>query len=107
MARADNQHNRDRRARLRSRWWRSKNKIAYRHLVKSECQSPVVRRGGVLLGQASSRRYLSSRGLAGGSKAARTPIVTEYSSTTLIPSGVQARVDSYGNLIINFEKPPA
>jgi N-methylhydantoinase A len=27
-------------------------------------------------------------------------IVTEYSSTTLIPSGARARVDSYGNLII-------
>jgi len=31
-------------------------------------------------------------------------IVTEYSSTTLIPSGVQARVDKYGNLIIRLER---
>jgi N-methylhydantoinase A len=31
----------------------------------------------------------------------RTPcIVTEYSSTTLIPAGMRAEVDSYGNLII-------
>jgi N-methylhydantoinase A len=31
----------------------------------------------------------------------RTPcLVTEYSSTTLIPDGTQARVDGYGNLII-------
>ena len=31
----------------------------------------------------------------------QTPcIVTEYSSTTLIPEGVKARVDNYGNLII-------
>ena len=45
--------------------------------------------------------------LPAGAKLRAPCIVTEYSSTTLIPSGVQARVDSYGNLIINFEKPPA
>jgi N-methylhydantoinase A len=33
----------------------------------------------------------------------RTPcLVTEYSSTTLIPDGTQARVDVYGNLIITL-----
>lgn len=30
-------------------------------------------------------------------------IVTEYSSTTLIPDGANARVDGYGNLIIDLE----
>jgi N-methylhydantoinase A len=35
----------------------------------------------------------------------RSPcIVTEYSSTTLIPSDAHARVDVYGNLIINLEQ---
>jgi N-methylhydantoinase A len=34
----------------------------------------------------------------------RTPcIVTEYSSTTLIPAGTRAEVDDYGNLIIEME----
>jgi N-methylhydantoinase A len=34
----------------------------------------------------------------------RTPcIVTEYSSTTLIPAGTRAEVDGYGNLIIETE----
>jgi N-methylhydantoinase A len=32
-------------------------------------------------------------------------IVVEYSSTTLIPTGAQARVDAYGNLIINLLDP--
>jgi N-methylhydantoinase A len=32
-------------------------------------------------------------------------IVTEYSSTTLIPSGVEASIDVFGNLIINLEQP--
>lgn len=35
----------------------------------------------------------------------RTPcIVTEYSSTTLIPDGARAHVDNYGNLIIQVER---
>ena len=34
----------------------------------------------------------------------QTPcIVTEYSSTTLIPIGTRAEVDGYGNLIIHME----
>ena len=38
----------------------------------------------------------------------RSPcIVTEYSSTTLIPSGTSARVDVYGNLIINLNQVPS
>ena len=33
----------------------------------------------------------------------RTPcIVTEYSATTLIPSGAEASIDGYGNLIIEL-----
>jgi N-methylhydantoinase A len=36
----------------------------------------------------------------------RTPcIVTEYSSTTLIPTGARGEVDDYGNLIIQVESP--
>lgn len=34
-------------------------------------------------------------------------IVVEYSSTTLIPTGAQAKVDAYGNLIINLLNPSA
>jgi N-methylhydantoinase A len=35
----------------------------------------------------------------------RTPcIVTEYSSTTLIPKGAKARVDVFGNLVIDLEQ---
>ncbi|MCM3906444.1 MAG: hypothetical protein ND866_32555, partial [Pyrinomonadaceae bacterium] len=40
----------------------------------------------------------------GGGMKLRTPcIVTEYSATTVIPSGAQASIDSYGNLIIATE----
>jgi N-methylhydantoinase A len=45
--------------------------------------------------------------LPAGAKLRAPAIVTEYSSTTLIPSDVQATVDSYGNLIIKFESPSA
>lgn len=45
--------------------------------------------------------------LPAGAKLRAPCIVTEYSSTTLIPNDVQANVDSYGNLIIKFENPPA
>lgn len=39
--------------------------------------------------------------LPGGARL-RTPcLVTEYSATTLIPSGINARIDHYGNLIID------
>jgi N-methylhydantoinase A len=40
--------------------------------------------------------------LRGGVKL-RTPcIVTEYSATTLVPAGVKARVDQFGNILINL-----
>ena len=40
--------------------------------------------------------------LPGGVKL-RTPcIVTEYSATTLIPSGASARVDQFGNILIEL-----
>ena len=40
--------------------------------------------------------------LAPGDRLQTPCIVTEYSSTTLIPSGVSVRVDDYGNLIVNL-----
>ena len=38
--------------------------------------------------------------LSAGARLGTPCIVTEYSSTTLIPAGMRAKVDSYGNLII-------
>ena len=38
--------------------------------------------------------------LSAGARLSTPCIVTEYSSTTLIPAGMRAKVDSYGNLII-------
>ena len=42
--------------------------------------------------------------LSAGVKLCIPCIVTEYSSTTLIPERTQARVDKYGNLIVSLEK---
>jgi len=41
-------------------------------------------------------------GLRPGMKLRAPAIVTEYSSTTLIPAGVHVEVDSSGNLIIQL-----
>jgi len=41
--------------------------------------------------------------LAAGAQLESPCIVTEYSATTLVPKGARARVDVYGNLIINLE----
>ena len=41
--------------------------------------------------------------LAAGEQLRSPCIVTEYSSTTLIPTGAHARVDQFGNLIIATE----
>lgn len=43
-------------------------------------------------------------GLSANSKLRAPCIVVEYSSTTLIPGGTQAKVDPYGNLIISLLK---
>ncbi|HSK63733.1 MAG TPA: hypothetical protein VK893_07825 [Pyrinomonadaceae bacterium] len=40
--------------------------------------------------------------LGAGTKLRAPCIVTEYSATTLIPDGVRARVDDFGNLIISL-----
>jgi N-methylhydantoinase A len=42
--------------------------------------------------------------LPAGSRLSVPCIVTEYSSTTLIPSGGQAQVDAFGNLIVNLPR---
>ena len=39
--------------------------------------------------------------IACGSRLRVPSIVTEYSATTLIPEGCQARVDAWGNMIID------
>jgi N-methylhydantoinase A/oxoprolinase/acetone carboxylase beta subunit len=43
--------------------------------------------------------------IAAGSRLRVPCIVTEYSATTLIPEGCQARVDSWGNIIIEVGNP--
>jgi N-methylhydantoinase A len=40
--------------------------------------------------------------LRGGVKLQMPSIVTEYSATTLIPSDVRARVDQFGNILIEL-----
>jgi N-methylhydantoinase A len=50
------------------------------------------------------RAAVYNRDELGAGAQLRAPcIVTEYSSTTLIPKGAKARVDVFGNLIINLE----
>ena len=41
-----------------------------------------------------------------GSRLRVPSIVTEYSATTLIPEGCQARVDAWGNMIIDVAQTP-
>jgi N-methylhydantoinase A len=44
------------------------------------------------------------RALPAGAKLSAPSVVIEYSATTLIPNGAQARVDVYGNLIIDLKQ---
>jgi len=47
--------------------------------------------------------HVYERASLGSNQQLKTPcIVTEYSATTLVPGGVEARVDRLGNLIIEF-----
>jgi len=73
---------------------------------------PVSRRKGFAKPQAYSMAYLAGKKqrvaiyrrdeLPAGSKLSEPCIVTEYSATTLIPMGTQARVDTFGNLVIEL-----
>ncbi|MDQ1639777.1 MAG: N-methylhydantoinase [Pyrinomonadaceae bacterium] len=90
-------------ARLRSAGVVEKLAMKHGSVSRKQFAKPAKQVATYLDGKKSNAGIYDRSELRPGMKLRAPAIVTEYSSTTLIPAGAHAEVDASGNLIIEFE----